>query len=100
MFQGSIYTALGKGKMANPTLGRLHLSDKTVNNNQILKNSNIGPFVILREVPTIPDLASFYRRLSEPQDQSGHEGAKKILHPSDTRDRTRAVQACSFSLEN
>ena len=35
---------------------------------------------------------SFYRRLSEPQDQSGHEGVKKNLHPSDTRDRTRAVQ--------
>ena len=35
---------------------------------------------------------SFYRRLSGPQDQSGHEGAKKNLHPSDTRDRTRAVQ--------
>ena len=25
-----------------------------------------------------------YRRLSGPQDQSGHEGAKKNLHPSDT----------------
>ena len=33
-----------------------------------------------------------YRRLSEPQDQSGHEGVKKNPHPSDTRDRTRAVQ--------
>ena len=29
---------------------------------------------------------SFYRRLS------GHKGVKKNLHPSDTRDRTRAVQ--------
>ena len=38
---------------------------------------------------------SFYRRLSGPQDQSGHEGVKKNLHPSDTRDRTRAVQARS-----
>ena len=28
---------------------------------------------------------SFYRRLSGPQDQSGHESAKKNLHPSDTR---------------
>ena len=35
---------------------------------------------------------SFYRRLSGPQAQSGHEGVKKNLHPSDTRDRTRAVQ--------
>ena len=35
---------------------------------------------------------SFYRRLGGPQDQSGHEGVKKNLHPSDTRDRTRAVQ--------
>ena len=35
---------------------------------------------------------SFYRRLSVPQDQSGHEGAKKNLHPSDIWDRTRAVQ--------
>ena len=25
---------------------------------------------------------SFYRRLSGPQDQSGHEGVKKNLHPS------------------
>ena len=35
---------------------------------------------------------SFYRRLSGPQDQSGHEGAKKNSTPSYTRDRTRAVQ--------
>ena len=28
----------------------------------------------------------FYRRLSGPQDQSGHEGVKKNLHRSDTRD--------------
>ena len=35
---------------------------------------------------------SFYRRLSEPNDQSGHEGVKKNLHTSDTRDQTRAVQ--------
>ena len=35
---------------------------------------------------------SFYRRLSEPQGQSGHEGVKKNLHSSYTRDRTRAVQ--------
>ena len=35
---------------------------------------------------------SFNRRLSGPQDQSGHEGAKKNLHPSDTQDRTRTIQ--------
>ena len=35
---------------------------------------------------------SFYRRMSGPQDQSGHEGVKKNVHPFDTWDRTRAVQ--------
>ena len=30
---------------------------------------------------------SFYRRPSGPQDQSGHKGVKKNLHPSDTQDR-------------
>ena len=35
---------------------------------------------------------SFDRRLSGPQNQSGHEDVKKNLHPSDTRDRTRAIQ--------
>ena len=40
----------------------------------------------------------FYRRLSGPQDQSGHEGVKKNLHPSDTRDRTRAVQIVATPL--
>ena len=34
----------------------------------------------------------FYRRLSGPQDPSGHKGAKKNLHSSDTRDWTRAIQ--------
>ena len=34
---------------------------------------------------------SFYRRLSGPQDQSGHEGVKNNLHPSDTWDRIRAI---------
>ena len=34
-----------------------------------------------REIPRF----SIYRRLGEPQDQSGHEGVKKNLHPSDTR---------------
>ena len=37
-------------------------------------------------------LRSFDRRLSGPQDQSGCEGVKEYLHPSDTWDRTRAVQ--------
>ena len=60
-------TALGRGRVASPTLGRL-----------------LPP----EESPRY----SFYRRLSGPQDQSGHEGAKKILHPSDTRDPTRDVQ--------
>ena len=38
---------------------------------------------------------SFCRRLSAPQDQSGHEGVKRNLHVFDTRDRTRVVQAHS-----
>ena len=37
-------------------------------------------------------LYSFYRRLSGPQEQSGHEGVKKNLHPSNTRDQTQAFQ--------
>ena len=41
---------------------------------------------------------SFYRRLSGPQDQSGHEGVKKNLDPSDTRHRTRAVQPAAKRL--
>ena len=59
-------TALGRGRVASPTLGRLY--------------------------PRGKPRYSFYRRLSGPQDQSGHEGVKKNLHPTDTRDRTRAVQ--------
>ena len=55
--------------MASPTLGRLYPG----------------------EIPRY----SFYRKLSGPQGQSEHEGVKKNLHPSDTRDRTRAVQAHS-----
>ena len=35
---------------------------------------------------------SFYRRLSGPQDQPGHGGVKKNLHPSGIQDRTRAIQ--------
>ena len=41
---------------------------------------------------------SFYRRLSGSQGQSGHEGMRKNLHPSDTRDRTRAVQPAAKRL--
>ena len=59
-------TALGWGRVASPTLGRLYPE----------------------EIPRY----SFYRRLGGPQGQFGHEGVKKIFHLSDTRDRTRAVQ--------
>ena len=59
-------TALGRGRVASPTLGHLY--------------------------PRESAQYSFYRRLSGPQDQSGHEGAKKNIHSSDTQDRTRAVQ--------
>ena len=41
-----------------------------------------------REIPRY----LFYRRLSGPQGQSGHEGVKKNLQPSNTRDRTQAIQ--------
>ena len=59
-------TALGRGRVASQTLGCLY--------------------------PEESPRYSFYRRLSGPQDQSGHKGAKKNLHPSDTRDRTRVIQ--------
>ena len=59
-------TALGRGRLACSRLGRFY------------------PGEITRY--------SFYRRLSEPQDQPGHEGVKKNLHVSDTQDRTRAIQ--------
>ena len=55
--------ALGWGRVGSPTLG------------------------CLREI----SLYSFYRRLSEPQGQSGHR-VKNIPTPSDTRERTRAAQ--------
>ena len=35
---------------------------------------------------------SFYRRLSGPQDQSGRDGVKKNINPSDTQDRTWAIE--------
>ena len=53
-------------------------------------------WLILRSAAFIPGESprySFYTRLSGPQDQSGHEGVKKDLHPSDTRDRARTVQS-------
>ena len=43
--------------------------------------------LVLRSAAFTPEESprySFYRRLSGPQDQSGHERAKKNLHPSDT----------------
>ena len=44
---------------------------------------------------------SFYRRLSGPQNQSGHKGVKRNLLPSNTRDKTWAIQpvAQRFLLE-
>ena len=59
-----IATAQGRGRVASPTLDRLY--------------------------PEESHRYSFHRRLSVPQDQSGHEGVKKNLHPSDTRDRIQA----------
>ena len=56
-------TALGRGRVASPTLG-----------------------------PLYPRESSGTHFIGGPQDQSGHEGVKKNLHPSDNRDRTRAVQ--------
>ena len=61
-------TALGRGMVASSTPDRLYSRVK------------------------VPHRNSFYRRLSGPQDNSGHGGVKKNLHPSDTRDRTRTVQ--------
>ena len=61
--QGSKYSKprrlLGRGRVARPTLGHLYPRGK--------------PSVLI------------YRRQSGPQDQSGHEGVKKNLYPSDTR---------------
>ena len=59
-------TTLSRGKVASHTLGRFS--------------------------PGESSRYSFYGRLSGPQGQSGHEGVKKILHPSDTRYRTRVVR--------
>ena len=52
-------------------------------------------WLVLRSAAFTPEESprySFYRRLSVPQDQSGHKRAKKNLHLSDTWDRTWAVQ--------
>ena len=54
-----IATTLGRGRLASPTLGRLAPGEK--------------------------HRFSFYRRLNV-HDQSGHEGVKKNLYLSDTRD--------------
>ena len=55
-------TALERGRVASPTLGRLY--------------------------PGKSPRCSFYRSLSEPQAQSGYEGAKKNLHHSNARERS------------
>ena len=63
-----IYTAmaLGRSRMASTTRDRIYPGKSTC--------------------------YSFYRRLSGPEDQSGYEGVKKNLHPSEARDRTRTMQ--------
>ena len=57
-------TALGGGWLSSPTLGRLYPGKVRY---------------------------SFYKRLSEPQDQSRHEVVKKNHQPFAIQDRTRAV---------
>ena len=52
-------SALERGRVASPMLGHLYPRGKPP--------------------------GTHFRRLSGPQDQSGHEGVKKNLHPSDTR---------------
>ena len=54
----------------------------------------VGWLVLRSAVLTAGEIPrySFYRRSSGPQGGSGQEGVKKNLHPSDTRDRTRALQ--------
>ena len=42
---------------------------------------------------------SFYRKLSEPQDQSGHKGVKKNLYLSATQGQTWAHSQGSLLLE-
>ena len=55
--------------------------------NKMLASSTLG-----RLYPGKARLLLFYWMLSGFPDQSRYEGVKKNLHPSDTRDRTRAVQ--------
>ena len=66
--KGPLYPAmaLGRGRVASPMLGHLY--------------------------PQESPWYSFYRRLSGPQDQSGHEGVKKNLHLFDTGDQTWAIR--------
>ena len=63
-------TALRRGSVASPAFGRFY--------------------------PLENPRYSFYRRLSEHQYQSGHKGAKKNLHPSDTRNQTRDMIWCLY----
>ena len=65
--------------------GRVHIFSATA-----LESCRVASSMLGRLYPPVG--YSFYRRLSGPQDQSGHKGAKKNLHSSDTWDRTRAIQ--------
>ena len=67
-------TALERDRVASPTLGRFYPGKSPLSR------------------------YSFYRKLWGLQDQSGHEGAKKNLHPSDTRNGTRTTQPVAKSL--
>ena len=49
-------------------------------------------WLVLRSAAFTPGEIPGTHFIGGPQDQSGHEGVKKNLHPSDSRDRTRAVQ--------
>ena len=55
----------------------------TLGSGRMVASPAVGPFT-----PGERPLYSFYRRLSGPQDQSGHEGVKKNLNSSDSRHRT------------
>ena len=57
-----------------------------------LRRGRVASLTLSRLYPGESPWYSFYRRLSGPQDQSGHEGVKKNLHPSNTQDQTQAVQ--------
>ena len=64
-------TALGRGRVTSPSLGRLH--------------PRKAPVLILQEN-------------EGPQNQSGHEEVEKNLLPFEIRDRTRTVQLGSQAL--